>query len=53
MGAPKRKQCIRGHRMAGKNLLQRKDGARECRACKAVRAKERHQQIKQGLEDKR
>lgn len=47
MGAPKLKQCIRGHRMAGKNLLLRKDGQRECRLCKAVRAKERYQGIKQ------
>jgi len=36
-GRPRCERCNRGHEMAGKNLLKRKDGGRECKQCKADR----------------
>lgn len=38
MGALKSARCSRGHKMAGDNLVQRKNGGRECRKCKMLRA---------------
>lgn len=36
-GSKKLATCWRGHRMAGKNLQQRKGGQRECKACMRLR----------------
>jgi len=37
MGALQSSHCARGHKLAGGNLYQRKNGQRECRTCSAIR----------------
>ena len=44
--AVKRAFCYRGHEMAGHNLRIRANGARQCRACTALRAREQYWRAK-------
>ena len=37
MGSVKRKTCKKGHPMRGKNVYQRANGQRECKACSRAR----------------